>query len=813
MRARDRIASAALRIMRSAIEDVQGREVLMVGTIDHAGVVQSVEVLARGHHGAVPAPRRLCERGQIVIHNHPSGNLSPSDADLVVASDLAEDGIGSAIVDNAVENIHVVVEPVRAARVEPLDIDELAAMLDEGGAAAARLRGFSPRASQIEMLRLVARAMNESAVAVAEAGTGVGKSFAYLIPAVAWAERNEQRVVIATATINLQHQLLEKDFAVVRDALGATVRAVVVKGRGNYLCRKRLAEQCGEAQLFDSPDPALDALREWADATADGSRSDLPFFVPDALWGSVNSDPDTCSFSRCPNRDRCFVGRARAQAAAARVLIANHHLVFSDLAVRAVGVGWNGSAILPPFQHLIFDEAHNLEHAATTHFSRAFTASAARKHLGRLERSRRGHPLGLLHELSALGADQAALTAAVDAVEDAKRQVETLNAQALLFLGAAGSWRATAATIADLRERLGGVLSTTQQRLLRAAEATAKLLRGLDDAVSEEPAAGDAAAAVRRLEDLASVLEVFGAVEDHDDSVVWMERRGGEAPVARFVITPLDIRSQMVESVYRPFESVVCTSATLTVNTTFDYWASRIGFPIDEPDTLSGRFPSPFDYAGRVLVAVPQAAPDPDRAEYEAYLAQLLPAVIHAGRGGALVLFTSHRQLESVWERTHERIEADGYTVYRQGADDRSRLLERFRKDVASVLFATDSFWEGVDAPGETLRLVIVCRLPFRVPTEPVQLARAEAIEAAGGNSFASFSLPQAVTKLKQGFGRLMRRADDFGAVVIADPRIVRKPYGRVFFASLPETRRVIDHGEEVLDTLRAFFRQFEDRL
>jgi len=297
------------------------------------------------------------------------------------------------------------------------------------------------------------------------------------------------------------------------------------------------------------------------------------------------------------------------------------------------------------------------------------------------------------------------------------------------------------------------------------------------------------------------VLGRFSELDRDDDAVLWLDRHrdGRGESYIRLVITPLDIRTLMEESLFQPHETVVLTSATLTVNGSFQFWGGRLGVPLGDDRTLTGVFPSPFDYAGRVLLGVPADAPGPENQRYEQYLTMLVPRLVSAVGGGALVLFTSYRRLEHVFAAVAEDLEKRGFTCYRQGGDDRSRLLEQFRTDVASVLFATDSFWEGVDTPGEALRLVIIPRLPFRVPTDPVIEARMEALELAGRSSFREFSLPDAVTRLKQGFGRLMRRQDDGGAVLILDSRILRKSYGRNFLEALPPCRRHLGEGEGLL--------------
>jgi ATP-dependent DNA helicase DinG len=764
-------------------------------------MVAALEVYARGSETSVAAPAEFCERGDVVIHNHPSGVLQPSDADVAVAAGLAEVGIASALVDNDVTAVYFLVEPFPPEEIVQLDADEMADHISDGGSVSALLDGFLERPSQISMLRAVVAGFNDDGIVVAEAGTGVGKSLAYLVPAVAWAAANRERIVIATGTINLQQQLVEKDVMTVQRALGTSVKVALVKGRGNYICPRRIEEQNEEASLFNDNE-TLHAISEWVETTSTGSRSDLPFFVPDDLWGRINSEADTCSPARCPNRDRCFVMAARRRAAGAQILVANHHLVFSDLAVRRAGAGWEGTAVLPAFQRVIFDEAHNLERGATSFFSDTVSVHSMNRQLGRVLRRRGPRRFGLLERMPGLGADGSLLARVETEIDGTRKQAETLNEELVRFMGDESAWRLTADTTERFRRELSPLLADTSLSLGTLAAVMTTLSRSIDDVYREDPSFLQWVAITRRLQTIAGVIDRFREGEHDDQSVFWLDLRRdsrGRSWVS-VVITPLDLRDLMAESLFGPYQTVVLTSATLAVNGLFDFWANRIGVPLEDVRTVAGQYPSPFDYRKRVLLAVPSDAPFPDDQRYNDFLKLFVQRVVNASRGGALILFTSYRQMTEIFDATAEILESRGYPCIRQGTDDRGKLLDRFRDDPTGVLFATDSFWEGIDAPGDTLRLVVVCRLPFRVPTDPVQKARAEAVEEQGGNSFADFSLPQAVTRLKQGFGRLMRRSDDYGVVIVTDPRMIRKSYGRVFWNSLPPARPLVGDSESIVE-------------
>ncbi len=823
------ISDHIAREMRDAVTEAGGREVVFVLTIGDQGGADSVRVVARGRPEVVPAPIAELEHGDLVVHNHPNGDLEPSEADISVAGELAGVGVGSAIVDNNVERMYVIVEPTTVPPVRSLDVDALAEVLEPDGRLGTVQDGYEYRPAQVDMLRAVVRALNNDVPALLEAGTGVGKSFAYLVPAFAWAAQNRERVVVATATINLQQQLIDKDVPAVRSMLGSDVTAALVKGRGNYLCRIRLEESVEEDLLFEEPDDELLMIRDWAARSSTGAKDDLSFLPKEDVWSRVNSDPDACAASRCRRRDDCFLLKARKAAASAGILVANHHLLFSDLAIRMGGIGYESTAILPPFRRLIFDEAHNVERSATSYFSQTLSKFAAGKALGRLRRTRRGRTLGLLAQLSRLvvgatgpasrrdGGSGKGIEQTVELIDRARGYADLLDAECLAFLGtetalrvAPGGSSVVGRGARGLSAEAARALSDLSQSLLDIAMAVADVFDHLDEAQLELPVVMELRPVIRRLEAMASLCEAFLRFSDHGEEergekVYWMEKvatSSGQV-YCRLTVSPLEIGEVMHEAVLEPHPTVIFTSATLRVAESFSYFESRVG--LGEGERIEESFPSPFEYKERVLLAVPSDAPLPEEPGYQDFLSQFVGDLLVLSEGRALVLFTSYRMLRDTYEAVRPRLDEIGVRTLRQGDDDRGRLLLQFRTDLASVLFATDSFWEGVDTPGDALSLVVMCRLPFRVPTHPIYLARMEAIETRGGNAFVELSLPEAVMRLKQGFGRLMRRGSDKGVVTITDSRVLKKRYGSLFLASLPETQMSFREARRVLDDVETF--------
>jgi ATP-dependent DNA helicase DinG len=820
MDASERFTPEAALALREEIAENSGGEVFAACRLGEDGRIAEVLVVARGTKSSVPALAAYLERGDVIVHNHPSGTLRPSEADVGVSAEAGSAGVGSYIVNNAVERVHVVAEPARRKPYVSLDADEISGVLEEGGKLSNLIPGYEPRKSQIRLTRDVTSAFNDGGVLAAEAGTGVGKSFAYLVPAFAWAIKNEERVVVSTATINLQKQLVDKDIPVVQKLFKKKTKAVLVKGRGNYLCRTRLREAIDEEGIFAGDDSPLRRIEGWAGTTATGDRADLSFYPEEQLWSRVCSESDACLGLRCSEREGCFVLRARREAADANVVVANHHLLFADLAARMNGAGYENTAVLPAFRALVLDEAHAVESSATAFFSSELTRFSVNKRLSRLARKRGNRAFGLVPRLLALRDFPAgALDKLPDAIADARRAMDELDNRAVrLFEAPPGeqgkraerSYRLTEITPA-LQDQLLKPMAALERALLACTQALSDALdSGLaagGEELAQERAVYEARLYLRWLGETASFCAKFKDYGDSPETVFWMEKgkTGQGETFIRYTETPLDITGLMDEAVFTKFRSVICTSATLSVGDSFDFWKGRVGLARSAATVETAVYPSPFPFRTNALLAVDAGAPDPTSPGFGAYVDAAIPRLLESSQGHALVLFTSYEAMKSAWEAARPRMAELGITLLRQGEDERSKLMEAFKSDLASVLFATDSFWEGVDAPGSTLQLVVICKLPFRVPTDPVQLARSEAVEKKGGNAFMEISLPEAVIRLKQGFGRLIRHSEDRGAVVILDSRLATKRYGQLFIQSLPECRLVAESLDAITKEVSKF--------
>jgi ATP-dependent DNA helicase DinG len=810
-----RFSDRAKEKLRKEISNAGGNEVFALGYLDDEGLVCRIEVAARGNIDSVLALQNKDEGADVLIHNHPSGFLTPSDNDMAVASRAAAGGIGSYIVDNDVEKVYVVAEAVKKRQYEKLDPAAITAALEEGGSIARRLPAYETRESQLGLMRLVIKAFNEDAITASEAGTGVGKSFAYILPAVSYAMLNDERIVISTATITLQQQLYEKDIPLVAGALKSGVKVVLIKGRGNYLCLRRLDEAIRDAPVLDSEEnESLDAVARWAETSKTGSRSDLSFMPPEDVWQRVCSEADTCMGMRCPQRERCFVMINRREAADARILVVNHHLLFADLAARREGAGYDNTVVLPPYNRVVIDEAHTIEEAATSFFSEEFSRLGIYRQLGRLYRRRRAAKSGLLVRL----ASQLPGTNSEDrddsiagAIENIRNAADDLDDAALEICGGEGVFRLVPQKDEPIKARLSPCFIALRRHINTLGNLVRDMLETLPEKNEDDGTLWEIKSILRRLDAIGGICTSFPEYKENPEKVMWIEKHfSSREPWAAFTVTPLDVAPALKESLFDPNKTVVCVSATLTIGgqgeAAFNYWKSRSGLAlVEDREIYTGMFPSPFPYKSSVLLAVPSDAPLPTESGFGTFVDNAAAALAESSGGSALILFTSYQALRSAWEEAKPRLEKAGIKTLRQGDDDRSRLLAAFLDDQSSVLFATDSFWEGVDAPGDTLRLVILCRLPFRTPNDPVFEARCEQIEHTGGNSFMDLSLPEAVMKFKQGFGRLMRRSSDRGVVAVLDGRLLKKSYGRLFLSSLPETRTCFGDFSTVLRATENF--------
>jgi len=635
-------------------------------------------------------------------------------------------------------------------------------ILGESGRIAAKLPGYELRPQQLEMAEAVQAAFDDDEDLLVEAGTGVGKSFAYLVPAVLRAIHHGSRVVVSTHTIALQEQLIRKDIPFLQKVL-PEFSAVLVKGRANYIGLRRLARTSSRQDLlFDSKAERaeLHRIEDWAYETTDGSRSDLSKEPNQAVWDRIRSDGDDCFGRKCPHYKRCFFQRARRDAELAQLLIVNHALLFSDLAMRR-----QGAAILPEYQYLILDEAHTVESVAGDHLGVGVSTNQVRYLLNGLhsERTQRGS----LHTERG--------ESLIPTVNDAQRCLDDYMDRMLELNRAQGGF-------SHRLKEPPPVDDTLSPTLLNLKDELASLRHDLPDEQDRHELNG----VMERCKSLALEIEHWHK-QQADGWVYWLET--GAAPRQRVSLfgRPIDVGPALKVLLFDQLQSTVLTSATMTTGkeNPFAYLTNRLS--LEEARTLA--LGSPFDYRSAMTVYVEAGMPDPSNASV------FLPAACSAiekylldTQGRAFVLFTSYSMLNECAERLRSFFGEHDLALLAQGSGmPRSAMLDAFKRTERCVLFGTDTFWAGVDVPGEALSNVIITKLPFAVPNQPMIEARIEQIRESGGNPFMSYQVPEAVLKFKQGIGRLIRSKQDRGIVAVLDPRVVSKPYGRQFLDALPD--------------------------
>jgi ATP-dependent DNA helicase DinG len=855
---------AALRI-RAEVDRAGGREVCFLAQVTGDRRIVHPRAVARGNQGAVLAAARDAEVGEIMVHNHPSGVLTPSDADLDVAARVYEEGLGTAITDNRGEGLYVVVEPPRPRHRAELDPDLVDAYLAPEGGLAQAFGGYEDRPGQRAMARSIVERYNRGGVAVVEAGTGTGKSLAYLLPAALWALRNGERTVISTNTINLQEQLVGKDLPLVERVLGEPLTWALVKGRGNYVSIRRLllAMEAAPTLFEDDRSAELEGLRAWIETSQDGSLADLSASPSDEVWEEVRSDGDICLKARCPHFQQCFYHRSRRAAAPADLLVANHALLFSDLSLRRAADNWSMSAVLPPYRHVVLDEAHNVEDAATSHLGAEASRTGLFRLLSRLDRNGKGVVAAVEERVksSVAAPDREELLrrieghlrpAAARAREAMTRFFDVLEPRVPgeedepLRLGRGDPRDPTESEAAmEAMDTLVGAFD----RLRREVGELRIRLEG-DPAREErfEDRLLDLQAMERRLESAASALGLVMAPGEAGDRFVrWLEGKGKPGDSLRNVrlaAAPVEPGELLREALFDRVDTAVLTSATLTTGSgDFRFIRDRLGLGVGggapgreatapafafhdlvdlmDPDDLAeeaepgagplvvteGRVPSPFHYPTQALFGVPSDLPEHrDWRAFQEATARVTADFAEITGGGLFVLFTSHKALRGTAALLRQAGVDRRFPLWVHGEASRVRLLHAFTASGRGILLGTSSFWEGVDVPGDPLRGLILQKIPFRVPTEPITQARTEALERRGLNGFSQYQVPLAALRLKQGFGRLIRARTDRGAVLLLDRRILTARYGRTLRDALPDAPMVRGPWVELKGRLRSFY-------
>lgn len=652
-----------------------------------------------------------------------------------------------------------------------------AGVLGAGGLIARRLKTYESRPQQVQMADAVSQAIAAQQHLVVEAGTGVGKSFAYLVPAILTAaaktgqEGRSKKIVLSTHTISLQEQLIGRDIPFLNSVLPVEFSAVLAKGRSNYISLRRLsaARERARSLLGDTDEQRqLRQITEWAKTTTDGSLSSLPFRPLPTVWDEVRSEHGNCLGRKCPTHEACHFYAARRRVWNADLIVVNHALFFADLALRR-----EGARVLPDYDVVVFDEAHTLEQVAGDNLGVSFGSGQVTYALNRLYSDRQQKGLLVHHNLT-----------------HAQELVQHLRYVADSFFQSIREWYdAQSPSNGRVRQVLGleNPVSPDLRKLAGQIREHAQTVKA-DEQKIELTASAD------RLDGLALAADTW-LQQSLDDAAYWVEIAGRQRQNVKLLCAPIEVGNVLRDELFAQVPTAILTSATLTVgDRDFSFFRNRIGLT----KAAELKLGSPFDYRRQARLVLADRMPDPTEQarDFEAAVCDRIRRHVDQIHGGTFVLFTNYRMLKNCAEQLTPWFASRDRTLLCQGEGlERSAMLEKFRRDGSAVLFGTDSFWQGVDVPGDALQNVVITKLPFSVPDHPLLEARLDRIRERGGNPFMDYQVPEAIIKLRQGFGRLIRSRSDQGQVVILDPRVRTKRYGTLFLQSLPDCAKVIDAG------------------
>ena len=804
---RDRFSEESLQTIKKYLEEHNNKSMIFKATFDEDEKIQKPFFLSLYKKKSFEETLTKVGKNEVVIRTTKPNQLYPSDMELELSEELyTRRNIAYCLLSSDLDDFYFV-QDIDRIFLEEIDIENYFA---KDGILAKEIKGFEYREEQEEMAQYIQDAINEDRKIIVEAGTGTGKTLAYLIPSIKWAVTNKKKVIIATNTINLQEQLLLKDIPLAKSIIKDEFSYVLVKGRNNYVC-KRLFNELVLGKSIDIETFSMEAreqieyILKWGNKTKTGDKAELPFEVYPDVWELVQSTTELCLGKKCPYRKECFYIKTRMEKMEADILISNHHVFFADLNVRAETDFDSEYLILPRYDMVIFDEAHNVESVARSYFSVEVSKISFTRLLNRIyqkKNKRKKEKSALIrvedtvdeknledseqyiYLLNTLKEEISILQNIGDEYFDEIRKIYETNTEAPIKKSLNNFEMTKSRFLENLREKK----DIFQSKLADFLNLMMSFNNVIDEEKDKNPEVINFNNHLKMFKACIDSFKFINSFED-DNYIYWLDINSKRTNVV-LTATPLNIAQKLSTVLFDNLDRLVFASATIVVNGNFDYFKKSLG--LDEEDCIEAIIKSPFDYDEQMSVYIPSDIQDSENINaFVSDASKFILNILLKTNGKAFILFTSYTMLNQIYYSISKKLKDKGFEVFLHGDKPRSQIIKEFKEAENPILFGTTSFWEGVDVQGENLSNVIITKLPFLVPTDPVVSAISKKIEEDGGNSFMDFQLPEAIIKFKQGVGRLIRKKTDSGNIFILDNRILKKRYGSLFINALPSQKNI----------------------
>ena len=817
---KDRFSEESLQTIEEYLIENDNKSIIFKATFDENEVIQEPFFLSLYKKKTFEETLTKVKRDEVVIRVTKPNQLYPNDLELELSEELFNRrNIAYCLLSSDLDDFYFI-QDIDRTNLEKIDIEDY---FSEDGILVNEIKGFEHRHEQEEMAKNIQNAINDNRKIIVEAGTGTGKTLAYLIPAIKWAITNKKKVIIATNTINLQEQLLLKDIPLAKSVIKDEFTYALVKGRSNYLC-KRLFTELSLGKSIDIESFSVEAreqieyILKWGNKTKTGDKAELPFEVYPDVWELVQSTTELCLGKKCPFRKECFYMKTRMKKMEADILISNHHVFFSDLNVRAETDFDSEYLILPRYDMVIFDEAHNIESVARSYFSVevskiSFTRLLHRIYQKKSKKKKEKSALTRVEEtidekylekpgdylelLKTMKSEIYSLQTIGDEYFDEIRKMFETNTEAPIRK----SLNNFEMTKSNFLENLRDKKEFFQAKLTEFSNLMMTFSNVIDEEKDKNP---EVINFNNHLKIFKKYIDSFKFINNFSDAdyVYWLDINSKRTNVV-LTATPLNIAQKLSSVLFENLNRLVFASATIMANGNFEYFKKSLG--LDEEECIECFIESPFDYEHQMSVYIPADIQDSENLNaFVTDASKFILDILNKTKGKAFILFTSYTMLNQIYYSVVNKLKNSNFEIFLHGEKPRSQLIKEFKEAKNPVLFGTTSFWEGVDVQGENLSNVIITKLPFLVPTDPIVSAISKKIEEDGGNSFTDFQLPEAIIKFKQGVGRLIRKKTDSGNIFILDSRILKKRYGSLFINALPSQKNIkILEKDDIIEEIK----------